>query len=155
MYTTCSFARAEQHCPGARCVLGVSVEVWSTSRTLGQEQYAQCGEKLLRRSLMPFTFPIRFPYCPYAGCASCRQVALAEKWPNLCYSNLSAIHTGASITPYLKPLLRYITTINFGQLIHEDWVAEFFHQQAPGQCQLDCVEHEVIKDSVDMFIQAA
>jgi len=59
------------------------------------------------------------------------------------------------LLPYLKPLLRYVTTIDFGQLIREDRAAEIFHQQVPDQCQLDCVEHEVIKGSVDTFVQAA
>jgi SAM-dependent methyltransferase len=56
---------------------------------------------------------------------------------------------------YIKPWLRYMTTIDFGQLIPEDRAATFFQHQVPDQCHLECVEHEVIKGSVDTFLQAA
>jgi hypothetical protein len=56
---------------------------------------------------------------------------------------------------YIKPWLRYMTTIDFGQLIPEDRAATFFQHQVPQQCHLECVEHGVIKGSVDTFLQAA
>lgn len=56
---------------------------------------------------------------------------------------------------YIKPWLRYLTTIDFGQLIPEDRAATFFQHQVPQQCHLECVEHDVIKGSVDTFLQAA
>jgi ubiquinone/menaquinone biosynthesis C-methylase UbiE len=56
---------------------------------------------------------------------------------------------------YIKPLLRYITTINFGELVSETRAAEFFQHQVPEKCHLECVDHEVIKGSVDTSLQAA
>ncbi|KAI2508815.1 methyltransferase domain-containing protein [Fragilaria crotonensis] len=56
---------------------------------------------------------------------------------------------------YVKPLLRYITTIDFGKLIPEEEAATFFHQVVPTECKLQCIEHEVIRGSVDTFLQAA
>jgi hypothetical protein len=56
---------------------------------------------------------------------------------------------------YLKPLLRYITTIDFGQLVMEENASTFFEKEVPDKCNLECVEHAVIKGSVDSFLQAA
>jgi hypothetical protein len=56
---------------------------------------------------------------------------------------------------YVKPLLRYITTIDFGKLIPEEEAATFFHKTVPTKCKLLCIEHEVIGGSVDTFLQAA
>lgn len=55
----------------------------------------------------------------------------------------------------VKPLLLYIISIDFGQLMKEDRMTDFFHNEVPKQSNLDCVEHEVIKGSVDNFLQAA
>ncbi|EED93691.1 predicted protein [Thalassiosira pseudonana CCMP1335] len=52
--------------------------------------------------------------------------------------------------PYVKPLLKYATTIDFGQLVREEDVLETFKRSG-----LDVVEHEVIPGSVDSRFQAA
>ena len=52
--------------------------------------------------------------------------------------------------PYLKPLLKYATTIDFGQLVREEDVLETFRQS-----ELEVVKHEVIPGSVDNRFQAA
>lgn len=52
--------------------------------------------------------------------------------------------------PYVKPLLKYATTIDFGQLVREEDVLETFKRSG-----LDVVEHGVIPGSVDSRFQAA
>ena len=52
--------------------------------------------------------------------------------------------------PYLKPLIKYVTTIDFGQLVKVEDVLETFKESG-----LDVVEHEVIEGSVDNSYQAA
>ncbi|KAL9187916.1 hypothetical protein ACHAXT_006294 [Thalassiosira profunda] len=53
--------------------------------------------------------------------------------------------------PYVKPLLKYATTIDFGQLIREEQVLQTFNESGG----LDVVEHNVIPGSVDNAYQAA
>jgi len=52
--------------------------------------------------------------------------------------------------PYVKPLLKYATTIDFGQLVKEEEVLETFNKSG-----LTVVSHEVIPGSVDNSFQAA
>ena len=52
--------------------------------------------------------------------------------------------------PYVKPLLKYATTIDFGQLVKEKDVLQTFKESG-----LEVVEHDVIPDSVDNGFQAA
>ena len=52
--------------------------------------------------------------------------------------------------PYLKPLLKYATTIDFGQLVTEEDILRTFKES-----RLEVVEHEVIPGSVDNSLQAA
>eukprot|EP00804_Cyclotella_cryptica_P013467 CCRYP_005196-RA/>CCRYP_005196-RA protein AED:0.00 eAED:0.00 QI:186/1/1/1/1/1/2/265/256 len=52
--------------------------------------------------------------------------------------------------PYVKPLLKYATTIDFGQLIREEDVLKTF-----GESELEVVQHQVIPGSVDTRFQAA
>lgn len=56
---------------------------------------------------------------------------------------------------YLKPLLKYLTTIDFGQLLFEKDIAEFFSHTVPHECDLKLVEHDVIPHSLDTPLQAA
>ena len=52
--------------------------------------------------------------------------------------------------PYVKPLLKYATTIDFGQLVTEDDILRTFKAS-----DLEVVHHEVIPGSVDNSLQAA
>jgi ubiquinone/menaquinone biosynthesis C-methylase UbiE len=56
---------------------------------------------------------------------------------------------------YIKPLLRYITTIDFGQLIFEQEAKDLFYNVVPKECDLNVVEHDVIPGSLDTALQAA
>ena len=52
--------------------------------------------------------------------------------------------------PYVKPLMKYATTIDFGNLIREEDVLQTFKESG-----LEVVEHNVIPGSVDNSLQAA
>lgn len=52
--------------------------------------------------------------------------------------------------PYIKPLMKYATTIDFGNLVREEEVLETFKNSG-----LQVLEHEVIPGSVDNSMQAA
>eukprot|EP00985_Skeletonema_marinoi_P030559 scaffold32618_cov141-Skeletonema_marinoi.AAC.2 len=52
--------------------------------------------------------------------------------------------------PYMKPLLKYATTIDFGQLVTEEDILRTFEES-----RLEVVQHEVIPGSVDNSLQAA
>ena len=52
--------------------------------------------------------------------------------------------------PYVKPLLKYATSIDFGNLVREEEVLETFKESG-----LNVVEHKVIPGSVDNTFQAA
>ena len=52
--------------------------------------------------------------------------------------------------PYVKPLLKYATTVDFGQLVREEDILKTFMES-----ELDVVKHEVIPGSVDTRFQAA
>lgn len=52
--------------------------------------------------------------------------------------------------PYVKPLLKYATTIDFGQLVREEDVLKTFMES-----ELEIVKHEVMPGSVDTRFQAA
>jgi len=52
--------------------------------------------------------------------------------------------------PYMKPLMKYATTIDFGQLVREEDVLQTF-----GDSGFKIVKHEVIPGSVDNIYQAA
>lgn len=53
--------------------------------------------------------------------------------------------------PYVKPLLKYATTIDFGQLIREEQVLQTFNESGG----LEVVEHNVTPGSIDSAYQAA
>lgn len=52
--------------------------------------------------------------------------------------------------PYIKPLMKYATTIDFGNLVREEEVLETFKESG-----LKVLEHSVIPGSVDNVMQAA
>jgi len=52
--------------------------------------------------------------------------------------------------PYIKPLLKYATTIDFGQLVKEEEILHTLKESG-----LELVKHEVIPGSVDNSLQAA
>lgn len=52
--------------------------------------------------------------------------------------------------PYIKPLMKYATTIDFGNLVREEDVLKTFKESG-----LKVLEHEVIPGSVDNAMQAA
>ncbi|KAL3765929.1 hypothetical protein ACHAW5_003897 [Stephanodiscus triporus] len=52
--------------------------------------------------------------------------------------------------PYVKPLLKYATTIDFGQLVKEEDVLQTFKESG-----LEVVEHDLIPGSVNNRFQAA
>mmetsp|Transcript_36874 Transcript_36874/g.62741 ORF Transcript_36874/g.62741 Transcript_36874/m.62741 type:complete len:282 (-) Transcript_36874:1702-2547(-) len=52
--------------------------------------------------------------------------------------------------PYVKPLMKYATTIDFGQLVREEDILQTFKDSS-----LDVVKHEVIPGSVNNSFQAA
>ncbi|KAL3821965.1 hypothetical protein ACHAXA_004453 [Cyclostephanos tholiformis] len=52
--------------------------------------------------------------------------------------------------PYVKPLLKYATTIDFGKLVKEEDVLQTFKESG-----LEILEHDVIPESVDNRFQAA
>jgi SAM-dependent methyltransferase len=52
--------------------------------------------------------------------------------------------------PYTKPLMKYVTTIDFGNLVREEEVLETFKESG-----LKVLEHSVIPGSVDNAMQAA
>lgn len=52
--------------------------------------------------------------------------------------------------PYVKPLLKYATTIDFGNLVREEEVLQTFKDSG-----LKVIEHKVIPGSVDNSLQAA
>jgi len=54
----------------------------------------------------------------------------------------------------IKPLIKYLITIDFGQLLMEEDVLEFFKDESVKEV-LELEEHEVIKNSVDSYWQAA
>ncbi|KAL3938901.1 MAG: hypothetical protein SGBAC_006277 [Bacillariaceae sp.] len=56
---------------------------------------------------------------------------------------------------YIKPLLRYLTTIDFGQLTFEADIGKFFSEKVPKECGLKLESHEVIEGSLDTSLQAA
>ena len=51
---------------------------------------------------------------------------------------------------YVKPMMKYLTTIDFGQLVSEEDVLQTFEESG-----LTVVKHEVIEGSVDNVFQAA
>lgn len=51
---------------------------------------------------------------------------------------------------YVKPLLKYATTIDFGRLVREDEVLRTFEESG-----LEVLEHGVVRGSVDNSLQAA
>ena len=61
----------------------------------------------------------------------------------------------APLLGYIKPLLRYLTTIDFGRLTFESEALELFSKRVPEKCNLKFVQHEVIAGSVDNSLQAA
>ena len=52
--------------------------------------------------------------------------------------------------PFVKPLVKYATTIDFGQVVREEEVLQIFRDS-----NLEVVKHEVIPGSVDNTFQAA
>jgi hypothetical protein len=52
--------------------------------------------------------------------------------------------------PFVKPLLKYVTTIDFGQCITEEEVMDTFEESGLG-----VIEHSVILGSIDTWFQAA
>ena len=52
--------------------------------------------------------------------------------------------------PYIKPMLKYMTTIDFGELVKVEDIVQTFKES-----DLEVVKHEVIKGSVDNAYQAA
>ena len=52
--------------------------------------------------------------------------------------------------PYIKPWMKYVTTIDFGNLVREEEVLETFKES-----DLEVLEHDVIPRSVDNIMQAA
>lgn len=52
--------------------------------------------------------------------------------------------------PYVKPLLKYVTTIDFGQLVQEEKVLHIYAESG-----LKLLEHAVIPGSIDTRFQAA
>lgn len=56
---------------------------------------------------------------------------------------------------YIKPLLRYLTTIDFGQLVTEQEAEDLFYRQIQETCGMDVLEHKVIDSSVNTSAQAA
>jgi len=52
----------------------------------------------------------------------------------------------------IKPLLKYVTTIDFGQLVKEEEMMDILKEQ---EGTLEVLEHEVMKDSLDTKMQAA
>lgn len=52
--------------------------------------------------------------------------------------------------PYVKPLMKYVTTIDFGQLVREEGALQTFKDSG-----LEVVKHEVIPESIDNTFQAA
>lgn len=61
----------------------------------------------------------------------------------------------APLLGYIKPLLRYMTTIDFGRLTFESEALELFSKTVPEKCNLKFIQHEVIAGSVDNSLQAA
>eukprot|EP00980_Cylindrotheca_fusiformis_P005106 scaffold1083_cov114-Cylindrotheca_fusiformis.AAC.10 len=56
---------------------------------------------------------------------------------------------------YIKPLLKYITTIDFGKLMTEEESLDLFAHIIPKECHMRLVQHEVIQGSIDTYLQAA
>jgi hypothetical protein len=57
---------------------------------------------------------------------------------------------------YIKPLLRYLTTIDFGQLVTEQQAEDLFYRQIQERtCGMKVLEHEVMDRSVNTSMQAA
>lgn len=56
---------------------------------------------------------------------------------------------------YMKPLLRFLTTIDFGQLVTEQDAEDLFYRQIQVTCGMDVLEHKLIDRSVNTSIQAA
>jgi len=54
----------------------------------------------------------------------------------------------------IKPLIKYVTTIDFGQLVREDEVLDIFKQDGVAEV-LEVEEHGVLEGSVDNYWQAA
>mmetsp|Transcript_14914 Transcript_14914/g.17962 ORF Transcript_14914/g.17962 Transcript_14914/m.17962 type:complete len:109 (+) Transcript_14914:1-327(+) len=55
----------------------------------------------------------------------------------------------------IKPMLRYMITIDFGQLITEQKASHMFHEEFTSKCNLTVQEHSVIPESIDSVLQAA
>lgn len=56
---------------------------------------------------------------------------------------------------YIKPLLKYLSTIDFGKLTSTEESFDFFANVAPKECDMRLVQHEVIEGSIDTSLQAA
>jgi len=59
------------------------------------------------------------------------------------------------LLPWIKPLLRYMITIDFGQLITESKAYKLFHEEFVTQCNVTVQDHSVIPGSIDTVLQAA
>ena len=53
---------------------------------------------------------------------------------------------------YIKPLIKYVTTIDFGQLVTEDEIKELWEREAE---TLEVIDHQIISGSIDNLLQAA
>jgi hypothetical protein len=62
---------------------------------------------------------------------------------------------GSMLLSYLKPLLRFLTTIDFGQLVTEQDAEDLFYRQIQETCDMDVLEHKVMDGSVNTSMQAA
>jgi hypothetical protein len=60
-----------------------------------------------------------------------------------------------TLLSYIKPLLRFLTTIDFGQLVTEQDAEDLFYRQIQDTCEMDVLEHEVMEGSVNTSMQAA
>jgi hypothetical protein len=61
----------------------------------------------------------------------------------------------STLLSYMKPLLRFVTTIDFGKLVTEQEAEDLFYRQIQETCGMDVLEHKVIDKSVNTSMQAA
>lgn len=84
---------------------------------------------------------------------------ILHEWQNPDYSKLIICQgyqrAGAELARLYKPNLKYITTIDHGQLITEEEAKELFEETLKKECKLKVLRHELIEGSSDNAFEAA
>lgn len=135
------------------CISVVDMSVYDAERLQGKLSIP--GEATDKPRFDAIYFSGSFSLLPDMSGALTAVVPLLKKGTGQIYITQTYQRYAPPLMSFLKPLLRYMITIDFGQLVMEEKAKHFFENEVPEKCKLRCVEHEVIKGSVDTFMQAA